>query len=109
MYNMKSITISQARAKLFDLVDQVLKTDQVVWIRHRDRDSRVALVSEERLKQLESAIRALRRGGRPFKLAGSIRIPPGEDVERILSDIRREQAELFEAKLARLTAELEQE
>ena len=53
--------ISEARRRLFELVDRVLDhPDEAVYIEHRDRPQRVALVSEARLESLE---RRAARGG----------------------------------------------
>jgi PHD/YefM family antitoxin component YafN of YafNO toxin-antitoxin module len=84
----KSIKISEARARLFEIVDQVLvQRDGVVLIEHRDRSERAALISERYLRSLQSTIAELRRyGGRSFRLAGSARLlTSGAEVERSLA------------------------
>jgi DNA invertase Pin-like site-specific DNA recombinase len=72
----KSVKISDARARLFDLVDYVTgEEDGVVLIEHRDRTERAALVSERHLRYLQSTISELRRNGaRSFRLADSVRL-----------------------------------
>jgi len=66
-----STNISRARRDLFELVDRVLDSDEAVFIRHRDRSERVAMVRESRLKYLE----ALRdpHPGHPERMEGTRR------------------------------------
>lgn len=97
----RDINISEARRKLFDLVDEVLrKPGSAVLIRHRDREERVALVSESYLESLRQAVaRLLGSGASSFRLEGSLRLATSEEeLERFLSDGRARQAALAEAK-----------
>lgn len=75
----RCVKISDARARLFDLVESVTGEDGVVvLLEHRDRAERAALVSERYLRYLQNTIMELRRyGGRPFRLAGSARLRMG--------------------------------
>lgn len=95
------INISEARRKLFDLVDEVLREPgSVVLIRHRDRQGRVALVSESYLASLRKAVaKLLGSGASGFRLEGSLRLASSEEeLDRFLSDARTRQAALAEAK-----------
>lgn len=84
----KRAGISEARRRLFDLVDWVLEhPDEVVYIEHRDRAERVALVREDRLAYLE---RREREAGPPEPLVGSIRLVPGAAVEDVVAELRAE-------------------
>jgi hypothetical protein len=85
----KSVKISAARARLFDLVDEVTGAEAgVVLIEHRDRAERAALVSERYLRYLQTTIAELRRyGGPTFRLAGSARLlAPAEEVAAALGE-----------------------
>lgn len=75
----RCIKISDARARLFDLVESVTgEAGGVVLLEHRDRAERAALVSERYLRYLQNTIGELRRhGSHPFRLAGSARLRAG--------------------------------
>ncbi|MEW5928364.1 MAG: hypothetical protein AB1941_12930 [Gemmatimonadota bacterium] len=98
----KRMTVAEARAKLYDLVEYVTETpDSAVVIEHRDRKERAVLVDENHYKYLEAMTREAKKDAKPFKLAGSLRSVDGNDVDlvEILEQNRREQAELFQKKL----------
>ena len=96
---MKSITITEARRRLFDLFEEVLERgDAVVAIEHRDRKERAVLVSESYVRSLEARVAALEaKNGSGFRLIGSATLVG--DPDTILDEVRARQAELFEAKL----------
>lgn len=97
----RKLKISEARAKLFALVDYVTREEQgVVLIERRDRPERAALVSEEHLRYLYATIEGLERRGRaPFRLRGSMKLLVSpEELESALAEGRREQAELAARK-----------
>ncbi len=101
----RTFKISEARARLFDLVDQVTSAEEsVVLIEHRDRAERAALVSEQHLRYLYTTIAELRKQGiRPFRLAGSMRLLVSEDeLESAIEQTRREQADLAASKFSDL-------
>jgi PHD/YefM family antitoxin component YafN of YafNO toxin-antitoxin module len=84
----RCVKISEARARLFDLVDQVTEAREgVVLIEHRDRAERTALISERYLRYLQSTIAELRKSRGPaFRLAGSARLVARPDeVETALA------------------------
>jgi PHD/YefM family antitoxin component YafN of YafNO toxin-antitoxin module len=98
---LRTFKISEARARLFDLVDQVTSAgESVVLIEHRDRAERAALVSEQHLRYLYATIEELRkRGIRPFRLAGSMKLLVSEDgLEAAIERTRREQTDLARSK-----------
>lgn len=66
--------ISEARGKLPEVARYLEQNpDEVVLIRHRDLDQRLALVTESHLRGLETLIRELRqRLAEPFVLSGSL-------------------------------------
>jgi hypothetical protein len=80
--------ISEARRRLFELVDRVLDhPDEAVYIEHRDRAERVALISETRLAFLE---RQAARSGPPRSLVCSVALADGVTVDGIVAALRRE-------------------
>lgn len=98
----KKLKISEARAKLFDLVDFVTGEEQgVVLIERRNNPERAALVSEEHLRYLYATIEGLESKQRsPFRLKGSMKLLVSpEELEAALGEGRREQAELAARKL----------
>lgn len=98
----KKLKISEARAKLFDLVDYVTGEDHgVVLIERRNKPERAALVSEEHLRYLYATIEGLESKQRsPFRLKGSMKLLVSpEELEAALGEGRREQAELAARKL----------
>jgi len=94
----REVKISEARQRLFELVEQVTSGDEpVVYIEHRDREHRAALVSEAHLRYLEA--RAAAAGGAPFTLAGSMTLLVGEEeLEQAISADRAEQSRLAREK-----------
>ena len=96
----RTVKISEARKALFELVEEVTAPGGgVVWIEHRDRPDAAALVSADYLRGLERRIADLLRQTTPFKLEGSMRLVGSPaDLDAELADMRREQAELSEAK-----------
>lgn len=99
----KRMTVAEARAKLYDLVEYVTATpDSAVVIEHRDRRERAVLVDEGHYRYLETVVEEVRkRDDPPFRLAGSLRSVDGNDVDlvEVLERNRKEQAELFQKKL----------
>lgn len=101
----KRLTVSEARAKLFDLVEYVTETpDSTVVIEHRDRKGRAVLVDESHYQYLEAMTRELKKQVPPteFRLAGSLLPPEGDDgvdLGEVLDQVRKEQAILFQKKL----------
>lgn len=99
----KRMTVSEARANLFDLVEYVTETpDASVVIEHRNRKERAVLVDESHYRYLEATVEAVKkRDAEPFRLAGSLRPVDGSDVDLVdvVEQTRREQAALFEKKL----------
>lgn len=96
----KHLSISEARAKLFELMDYVNREGAVVVIEHRDRSERAVLLSEARLKFLETHLRALKKQrGKPFTLAGSISSALSDaDLEVSLAELKTEQQHLATVK-----------
>ncbi|MGH7563506.1 MAG: hypothetical protein ACREK5_03670 [Gemmatimonadota bacterium] len=87
----RTVKISEARAKLFDLVDFVIDAkDDVVLIEHRDRSERAALLSESYLRYLTGTLEHLRSDGlQDVRLAGSMRLLVSEDeLERSIAESR---------------------
>lgn len=78
--------ISEARRRLFELVDRVLDhPDEPVYIEHRDRAEQVALVSAARLAALEQ--RAA-RAGPPRSLVCSAVLVGDTTVDGVLERLR---------------------
>jgi prevent-host-death family protein len=99
------ISISDARAKLFELVEQVTaQPDHPVTIEHRNSGERAVLVDAERYNYLVSVAHGvLKVHERPFRLYGSMRLNvPEDEFDAWLDENRRTQAELAARKLADL-------
>ena len=97
----RRMSISEARRKLFELAEYVATQDGVVFIEHRGKRERVALVSEARLTYLEASLRELKRQSvKPFRLVGSIVSELSDDeLEHALMEMRSEVGEQARAKL----------
>ncbi|HLL47898.1 MAG TPA: hypothetical protein VK399_14400 [Longimicrobiaceae bacterium] len=97
----KRMTVAEARAKLYDLVEYVTETpDSSVVIEHRDRKERAVLVDEGHYKYLEAMTQEARKDAKPFKLAGSMQSDlTADELEEWLAQNRRDQAELSRKKL----------
>jgi PHD/YefM family antitoxin component YafN of YafNO toxin-antitoxin module len=98
----KRMTVSEARARLFDLVEYVTETpDAAVVIEHRSRKGRAVLVDESHYQYLEAMASELKKQAKPFRLAGSLRPVDGSEVDlvEIVEENRRKQAELSRKKL----------
>jgi hypothetical protein len=67
--------------------------DGVVFIEHRDRSERLALITESRLRYLESLQAAsLAKEGDSFELAGSMTSDlDDEELEEALMSVKREE------------------
>ncbi len=101
----KPMKVSEARKKLFDLVDDVIsEDDSVILIEHRDRTRRAALVSEDYLLFLQASIAELRKQhSSGFSLGGSMTLAGGEDEFALaLEKSRAEQAAVAERKFGDL-------
>jgi hypothetical protein len=88
-----SLSISDARARLPELARRLAEDPEgVVYIEHRDRAERIALVTERRLRYLESvAAGSLVREGGTFQLAGSMASDlDDEELEDALMALKRE-------------------
>jgi len=88
-----SLSISDARARLPELARYLSGApDGVVFIEHRDRAERLALITERRLRYLESLVGAsLVREGGSFQLAGSMTSDlDDEELEEALMAVKRE-------------------
>ena len=94
-------SISEARARLSELVAEVLRSDATISIEHRDREDRVLLVSERRYRYLEEAAeRAASESGRALPVAGSMELCGSDgELEQDLARIREEAAALAGKKL----------
>jgi hypothetical protein len=100
-----ALTVSQARAQLFDLIDEVTQNPEApVVIEHRDRDERAVLVDERHYRYLvEAAHGVMVARERPFKLFGSMRLNvPEDEFDAWLDENRRTQADLATRKLGDL-------
>ena len=103
------LTISEARARFFDLYDEVVQHARQIPIARRGHLKRVVLVSEDYLDGLEGKVQAMTLKlaamdsdrSTPFSLIGSatLNIP----VDEVLVKTRATQAELAEAKRRSLT------
>src|SRR3972149_10589043 len=89
----RSLSISEARARLPELARYWRgEPAGVVFIEHRDRAERLALITERRLRYLESLVGAsmVREGG-SFQLAGSMTSElDDEELEKALMAVKRE-------------------
>ena len=81
-----STKISEARRRLFDLVDQVIEHDDVIYIEHRDRSERVALVREGRLRYLESLVDS--GEAHPGSLVGTLELVCDTSADETIAEVR---------------------
>ena len=98
---MKKLSVSEARAKLFDLVEQVTSDPQAeVVIEHRNQKSRAVLVDAGQYRYLKATAEAVRRVNEPpFQLYGSIQLPgTPEEFDEWFEQHRREVAEASDRK-----------
>jgi hypothetical protein len=97
----RAVPVTTARARLFDLVDDVLTgRSSRVELAHRDHDEHVVLVRKGELEGMEADLLALRsRLGpepRPLRGMGALTVEP----EQILVRTRARQARLAAEKRA---------
>ena len=100
-----AIPISLARGRLFELAEDVLthRTDRVT-MSHREYDEQLVLVRSSDLAKMEADMAALRKSGAaPFSLRGIGTIIG--DPEDVVTETRKRQAVLWEAKLKSFTDE----
>ncbi len=97
----KRMTVSEARAKLYELVEEVTDApDQAVVIEHRDRRSRAVLVDESHFQYLEAIATEYRKRSTPFRLRGSLELAVSEDeFDEWMDRNRSEQSRLSREKL----------
>ena len=97
----KRMSISEARQKLFELVEYVSTQEEaVVFIEHRDKAEKVVLLSEARLRFLETHVRELKKQkSSPFNLAGSITSELSDEaLEASLKTLQKEASTLTSTK-----------
>ena len=100
-----ALSVSEARARLFELVDEVTSNpDDAVVIEHRDRDERAVLVNADRYNYLVQAAHGVMVAReRPFRLFGSMQLNvPEDEFDTWLDENRRSQAGLASRKLDEL-------
>ncbi|HEV7588937.1 MAG TPA: hypothetical protein VGO40_12545 [Longimicrobium sp.] len=100
-----ALTVSQARAQLFELIDAVTQNpEEPVVIEHRDREERAVLVDEGHYRYLVNVAHGVMVAReQPFKLFGSMRLNvPEAEFDAWLDDNRRTQADLAARKLGDL-------
>jgi hypothetical protein len=100
-----ALPLSLARGRLFELAEDMLtyRADRVA-LSHKDYDDQLVLVRASDLAKMDADIAALREraGIEPQPLRGLMRLNVAPDD--VLVEARREQAELWEAKLKSLSA-----
>lgn len=101
----KELTVSEARARLFELVEQVTgNPDEPVVIEHRNKGGRAVLVDADRYDYLASLARGVMKvHERPFQLYGSMQLGvPEDEFDAWLDENRRDAADRAARKLADL-------
>jgi prevent-host-death family protein len=96
MTKLKAIHFSQARQKLSSIIDQVQKTGPVTILRHGKPT--VVVISHDEYQEIRSTHK------KAWRLAGSLTIPKGVDLDKALkqlSDQRAEQWRLSTERSAR--------
>jgi hypothetical protein len=99
--NSLSLSISDARARLPELARRLAEDPEgVVFIEHRDRAERLAVITEKRLRYLESLVAgSIAREGGSFRLAGSMTSDlDDEELEGALKALKRDQEEQARTK-----------
>jgi hypothetical protein len=97
-----ALTVSQARAQLFELMGEVTENPgEAIVIEHRDREERAVLVDEGHYQYLVSVGHGVMRAReRPFRLFGSMQLNvPEDEFDAWLDENRKTQAELSARKL----------
>jgi hypothetical protein len=100
-----ALTVSQARAQLFELIDEVTQNpEEPVVIEHRDREERAVLVDEGHYRYLVNVAQGVMVAReQPFKLFGSMQLKvPEDEFDAWLDENRRTQADLAARKLGDL-------
>jgi hypothetical protein len=98
--------LSLARSRLFELAEDVLtyRADRVA-LSHKNYDENIVLVRASDLAKMDADIAALRErvGIEPQPLRGLMQL--NVDADQTLTEVRRQQAELWDAKLKSLSAQ----
>lgn len=97
----KRFSISEARGKLPQIAKLLRRSPhEVVLVEHRDVDERLAIVSEQHLRNLESLVKTLKaKLTQPFQLAGSINSNLSDnELEDALKTMREEQKSIAESR-----------
>ena len=97
----KRFSISEARDKLPQIAKLLRRSPhEVVLVEHRDVDERLAIVSEQHLRDLESLVKTLKaKLTQPFQLAGSINSNLSDnELEDALKTMREEQKSIAESR-----------
>jgi hypothetical protein len=104
--DMLPITITAARGRLFDLIEEILTGRRArVELSHRSFDEHVVMVRKRDLEALYADIAALRAQvrtePRPLRGFGTL----NADLDQVLADSRARQAELARLKRASLISD----
>ena len=89
------VPFTQVRQNLTAILDNVEKSGEPVTILRRGRPAAVIIphdMYEQHITQTK-----------PFRLAGSVRVAPGVDIDEALARAKKERIELWEKRLKRLT------
>lgn len=97
MRKAKEIHFSQARQNLSSIVDEVARTGKPVTILRHGKPAAIIASPVEYQDRVRS------KGA--WKLAGSIKVKEGVDLEKALNDLSKRQAEAWQASLKRSAEE----
>jgi prevent-host-death family protein len=93
----KAVHFSQARQELSSIIDQVQKSGPVTILRH-GKPTAVVISHDE-----YQAIRANRK--KKWKLAGSLTIPKGVDIDKAMKQLSSKRAEQWNMSIERSARE----
>lgn len=96
----KEVQFSQARQQLSAIIDEVQKPMRAVTILRRGKPVAVVISHDEFQYLYERANRK-----KKWKLAGSLKIVPGVDLEKAIQELSDEQAKAWEASMKRSVEE----
>lgn len=88
----KQVPFSQARQQFTALLDEVERSGQPVTILRRGKPAAVVISHDDYVVRFPVKKR------KPWRLAGSIKVKPGVDIEKVLKKMKEERIRMFERR-----------
>ncbi len=89
----KEITFTEARQRLTSILDEVASSGKPVTILRRGKPAAVIISHEMYERQVTRT--------KPFRLAGSLRVTPGVDIDEALAKAKEERIGQWEDRMKR--------